>query len=1046
MMYRAFLLLFVFSLTFSCKNDLSEKKVLDKQTLHAVKNSTIPEFWNDPHIFEYGREKSRTDFFPYESEIKSISDIPVNSKYQKTLNGFWRYQYYPGPDYVPAEIEKSESSNTWLEMSFPACIELKGFGKPIFKYFDLPFKANYPNVPRDSNSVMVLKRNIDIPEDWKSRDIFALFEGISSAYFLYVNGQLVGYNEDSKAMSEFLLNPYLKENQNQLTLVLYRWSDASYFESSNKWHLTGINRDAYLISRPKFRIRDFYAKTNFQGNSASINLELNLQNNTSQVINNHNLQIKIFKDSSQEIFEKNISLNGLKTKDILKIVNGSISNIQPWSDEIPKLYDLRIILSDSSGNCLEAIQYKIGFNSIQFHNGVMLVNNQKIKIKGVSCHEFHPLKGVILDVPWMENDADVLKLYNINAVRNNHYPFPSSWYKTMQKFGLFVLDESNLTTSVFSNQNISFPDDSICSAIYLQRVQNMFERNKNYCNIICWSLGYQLNQGASIMKAYKWIKTKDSKRPASWISSNQSYGDLVLNCGESLGPQKSKPTILYKMSTNKGNGLGGFSECWDEVKKNENIVGGFIEDFTDQTFYMKNKSGKLFFAYGGAFGETQSDSFLCVSGIMTSNKTPKPSAKVVSTVFNWFETKAIDINNGQFEIYNYHKFIKDTAFNYFWNISENGDIIKEGKIANFHLLPGAHKLVKIDYGPFDRKPGKEYTINITINKTSKFKGMFRFQLMAVDQFIFPRGKVPELDLNSYDKMKISTDSKLHFVQNNVYQFTIDRKNGNISSLKMKGIEMLKSPIRLIFSRAPIDNDIYSGKRADLLSWWKISDQIILESENIKALNDKVIKFSYSATIINKNDISLQAEYLIYASGDIALKMEIIKKSDTASIPPRIGWIFDIPSSFGSAKWYGRGPYDSYQDRKVGMLIGNFKSTVTEFNVPQVRPQEMANKSDVRWLSLSTYEGLQFLASGKEPIEANVLPFRYEKLFGEYKYGTDLSIDPSNCIIVGSAQPPLGDGIKNVKNLKQTVNTNVRIKFCESKSTNSEDIFNYSLPE
>lgn len=175
-------------------------------------------------------------------------------------------------------------------------------------------------------------------------------------------------------------------------------------------------------------------------------------------------------------------------------------------------------------------------------------------------------------------------------------------------------------------------------------------------------------------------------------------------------------------------------------------------------------------------------------------------------------------------------------------------------------------------------------------------------------------------------------------------------------------------------------------------------------------------------------------------------MEIIKKSDTASIPPRIGWIFDIPSSFGSAKWYGRGPYDSYQDRKVGMLIGNFKSTVTEFNVPQVRPQEMANKSDVRWLSLSTYEGLQFLASGKEPIEANVLPFRYEKLFGEYKYGTDLSIDPSNCIIVGSAQPPLGDGIKNVKNLKQTVNTNVRIKFCESKSTNSEDIFNYSLPE
>ncbi|MBK6353563.1 MAG: hypothetical protein IPF46_09180 [Saprospiraceae bacterium] len=1046
MIYRAIIIFLGLSIITSCKNDENQKKELDNKTPKAEKNSTIPEFWNDPNIFEFGREIARTDFHPFESELKSISDHAANSKYHKTLNGFWRYQYFAGPDFVPAQIEKLESTNTWLEMSFPACIELKGYGKPIFKYFDLPFKGNYPFVPRDSNSVMVLKRNIDIPTDWKNRDIFALFEGISSAYFLYVNGQLAGYNEDSKAMSEFLLNPFLKEEGNQITLVLYRWSDASYFESYNKWHLTGINRDAYLISRPKFRIRDFYAKTDFKGNNASLDLDIHLKNSTGRKINNYKLEIKLFKDSNQLIFDKILPLNDLNSEETFRNTKAYFSNIQPWSDEIPKLYDLRIILTDSLGVCTEAIQYKIGFNSIQYQKGVLLVNEQKIKIKGVSCHEFHPLNGAILDVPWMENDADVLKLYNINAVRNNHYPFPISWYKIMQKFGLYILDESNLTASVFSKQNIPFPDDSICSAIYLQRVQNMFERNKNYCNIICWSLGYQLNQTPSITKAYEWIKSKDKKRPASWISLNQNFGDVTFNTGENLNIKKNKPVILYSMSANKGNGLGGFNECWDRVKKNENIAGGFIEDFTDQTFYMKNKSGKLFFAYGGSFGETQSDSFLCVSGIMTSNKTPKPSSKVVSTVFNWFETKVIDIEKGQFDIYNNHKFIKDTIFSYFWNVSENGEIIKEGKIDKFHLLPGDHKAINIDYGPFDRAPGKEYTVNITINKTSKFKGMFRFQLMAVDQFIFPRIKGPNLNLNNFDNLKINSDTKHHVIENNTYNIKIDRNNGNIVSIKMKDKEMLKSTIKPIFSRAPTDNDIFFGKRAELSSWWLLSDQITVTAENLERINDKVIQFSFASKINFKNDLGLKVKYLIYASGDIELNMDVIAINDSTNLPPRLGWIFDIPSSFGTARWYGRGPYDSYQDRKVGMLIGNFKSTVTEFNVPQVRPQEMANKSDVRWLNLSTFDGIQFLATGKSPIDVNALPFKYERLYGQFKYGTDLPIDPSNCIILGSSQWPLGDGLQNNSKFKSILNANVRIKFCEAKTTNAEDIYNFSLPD
>ncbi|MDD1425790.1 hypothetical protein MEO94_15125 [Dolichospermum sp. ST_sed9] len=999
-------------LTSNCKQD-APKQSIEKIVESKPKNPcTLPNYWKDPTIMEYGREAPRSDFKPFETTGKAQSQSFQSSAYHRSLNGFWRYQYFSGPEYVPGDIEKSPININWLEKSFPSCIELSGIGKPIFKYYGLPFESNYPQVPLDSNTVLVLQRPLDISNQWKSRDVFAVFEGISSAYFVYVNGQLAGYNEDSRAVSEFNISPFLKDENNMISLIIFRWSDASYFESHNMWSMTGIYRNSYLLARPKLRIKDFYAKTDVKGNKGILDLDVQLKNNAGENYSDYQLQIQLFKDTTKEVFNKTIPIDISQQSEIKKNIVAQINDVEIWSDEHPDSYHLFIQLKNAQGETQEATVYLIGFNNIQYKSKSLLVNHKLLKIKGVVRHEFHPITGYVVDKEWMANDADLMKLNNINAVRNSHYPQDPMWYSIANQYGLYLMDEANLNTSSLLSINKDLSTDTSVSKIYLQRVKNMFERNKNYSNVLTWSLGYNCGLGDNVKQAYQWLKSRDSKRPVSVQSNMKSFGDLALVNSEDNISDLSKPVLYYRMSSNQGNGLGGLTTFWDQIKNNANIAGGFIEDWADQTFFMKTNKGKFYFGYGGNFSETNSDSFRCVNGLMTSNKTPKAALKIANNLFSPFTVRSIDLTKGLFEIRNDHLENHGDVFNYFWSVIENGDKIKEGKFENTIIAPGEKKVVQVDYNSFTRNPGSEYTILITINKKSLNNGMYRFMIVGLQQFILPRTAGKSINQSAFQKLKSTEENNSIHVSNNLYSIKIDKNKGLISSWICKNKELLVTPIKPHFYRAPTDNDIYLNHSKEINIWKTLGDQLTILSHTLETNHPNYISYTVKATIPAYIPIPIELTYRFYPSADVVLEMKLDQLDQLKNMPPRIGWIFEMPAVFGTVQWYGRGPLESYQDRKQGLNIGLYKSTASEFNIPAVRPQEMGNKSDVRWLSLKTFEGLYLMAIGQTEFEANVLPFNYTKLGAGYRHGIDILNDATNTVLLDYYQWPLGDGYSN----------------------------------
>lgn len=1003
-----------------------------------LKTMTLPDYWTNPLVMQWGREEVRADFKPVETEELAAANQLTGSTYFINLNGFWKYQFFTGPDHMPADIEKSSSYTSWLDMSMPGFAELKGMGKPIFKYHALPFKSDFPNVPTDSNSVLVLKKSFDIPKNWSDRNIYAVFEGVSTSYFLYINGKLVGYNEDTKAMSEFRIDSFLHQGLNDMTLILIRYTDGSYFESHNQWLMTGLNRSSYILGRPKTRIRDFYATTQLDSKKGILNLSAEIKNESEFARKNYSLECRLVDDANKTPVANSLSQFDIKESSSLSLNSSmNISSVKPWSDEVPSSYTLMLILKNNENKIVEVTSTKIGFTSVEFKNNLLL-NSKNVKIKGVACHEFHPINGNILDKTWIDNDMDVMVLHHINAIRTNHYPFESYWYQSALKYGLWIMDECNLNLTYLHQSGRDLSQDSSLAHIYLQRIKNTFEKNKNHGNIFVWSLGYNAGVGQNIQSAFNYIKRRDAKRPVVMLNNNSSFGDLELTDI----PNSNKAQLQYCLSSNLGNGLGQIDSKWKKISADNRFSGGFIEDFTDQCFYMKNKAGVLFFGYGGVFGETQSDSFLCNQGLLTSNKAPGPALKNLSSIFSNFSIDVIDAGKGNFRIKNNYRFFESDRINYFWVIDENSEKIKEGKFDKLSLKPGQIKEVHIPIETIERKPGKEYCLIIIIEKVVNHNGMFRFLTEKIEKTCLPVENSLPININSYADIKItSTETNLEFIIQDG-SLSVDKKSGLIYSWKHKNKEYLKSAITPMFHRAATDMDIYYKRLNELQIWKSMWSNAQLVDQKIDETHKKKIILNQKYTFSQSPGLECNLVYTILSSNDLLLDISLINNESEISLMPRLSWRFEMESGFGSVQWYGRGPYETYPDRKEGLEIGLYKNTVTEMNVPHIRPQEMSNKADVRWAEASSFTGERLLMIGSPILDLKALPFPNEDLEGKHKYGVDLKASANNYFIIGKELWSMDDfKIKDKIIAKaNSVQCKLRLKVYQSNNTQAFEYF------
>ncbi|RZL45942.1 MAG: glycoside hydrolase family 2, partial [Pedobacter sp.] len=672
-----------------------------------------------PEIVSVNRLPMRASAYAFESRTLAEKRKKENSAYFISLNGQWKFNWVKDPRQRPTDffLAKFDDSK-WDNFRVPANWETNGCGTPI--YVNQPYefagrqltgaRMNPPfDIPVDNNPVGSYRKKITIPENWNGRQIFINLGAVKSAFFIWVNGKKVGYSEDSKLAAEFDITKYVKTGENLIALQVYRWSDGSYLECQDMWRISGIERDVYLFSTPKLNIVDFktIATLDQTYTKGLLSASVKVNNYKIDQRTNHS-KADSFYVSLDLVDAKNNSIYKADSK--LATVLGNfkqtisfstqIDQIKNWSAEVPYLYTLYITLKDKNEKVIEVIPQRIGFRSIEIKGSDFLVNGKRVFLKGVNRHEHNATQGHTLTHADMEKDMEMMKKLNVNAVRHSHYPPDPYWMQLCDEYGLYVIDEANIEShGRYYSLETSFANDKEWRVPHLERVQRMYERDKNHPSIVTWSLGNEAGNGVNFYEAYEWLKKVDI-RPVQYERAENDYNtDIIV-------PQYPSPNYLPKYSTSKntrpfimseyahimGNSLGNFKEYWDAIENNPKLQGGFVWEWIDQAIDTV-KNGKRIMAYGGDFplsgpvDENFSDNNFCVKGVVTAYRGMTPMAvelkkvhQFIKTTFNG--TNQINVNNSYF-----FKDISNVQLN--WELVENGKVIQTGLITNLNVAPRA---------------------------------------------------------------------------------------------------------------------------------------------------------------------------------------------------------------------------------------------------------------------------------------------------------------------------------------------------------------------
>ncbi|WP_299525646.1 glycoside hydrolase family 2 TIM barrel-domain containing protein [uncultured Lutibacter sp.] len=937
--------------------------------------------WENPEVFGVNKEAPRAYFIPYLSDEDVIIDNVENSPFYTSLNGEWDFNMVSKPDDRPYYFFKEDyDTSDWKKIKVPANWELEGFDVPIYTNVKYPHEKTPPKIQDHYNPVGSYRTYFNIENSDLEKEVFLHFGAVSSAMYIWVNGEKVGYSQGSKTPAEFNITKYLKKGENLLAVEVYRWSDGSYLEDQDFWRLSGITRDVYLLNREKTRINDFWSQANLVNNynDGIFKLDVNIES----TINGNYIVETVLLDADKNEFyanEQNVSLiDNNATINFEK----EILNPKKWNAENPYLYNLIIRLKNENGEVIEAVGSEVGFRSVEIKSGQLLINGKAIYLKGVNLHEHHDRNGHYMDEETMLKDIKTMKMFNINAVRTSHYPQPELFYKLCNKYGLYLVDEANIESHGMgaSHQGIF---DTIQHVAYrpewekahMDRIKSVVERDKNHPSVIIWSMGNECGNGPVFFEAYEWIKNKDQSRFVMFEQAGlESNTDIVgpmyasINTIQDYAQTYSdRPLILCEYAHAMGNSVGNFKEYWDMMKEYPVLQGGFIWDWVDQGLVKTSEEGEDYWAYGGDFGpkDVPSDGNFCLNGLVNPDRVPKPALYEVKKVHQNILFTTIDLASGKVQISNEFDFTNLNAFNFNWELISDGEIIATGNFNKIDIEPSNTKIIEIAYPIFETS--KE--VILTISATTKFENNLvpKNHEVAWEQFIVSE-KNSKIDLNSETKIVINTSEKTVDLSSKNCKIIFDKSTGIMTKLSFgNGKNLIKEANGFTpnFWRAPTDNDFGNDLHKRCAEWRYVTKNRTLASINTKmnGANAEVTTVYNLNNDTGKNIAVFTSKYTINGDGEILVENELVKTKNNLSETPRIGLNIELLGEYNQISWYGRGPFESYWDRKTGAKIGTYTGKVAHQYWAYIRPQENGNKTDTRWVSLTNKDGEGIIIKG-----------------------------------------------------------------------------------
>ena len=966
--------------------------------------STEAPDWENPQVIGRNKEPGHNTLVPYPNTRTALKCERQASKFYKSLNGKWKFNWVNKPSDRPVDFFRPRYDvSKWDEIPVPSNWQMHGYGQPIYLNMRYPFPVNPPYIPHDYNPVGSYRTEFRIPRGWKDRQVFLHFDGIKSASYIWVNGRKVGYSQDSMLPAEFNVTKYLKAGSNTLAVEVYRWSDGSYLEDQDMWRLSGIYRNVYLFSTPQVHIRDFAVRTDLDDSytDASLMVRPRITNYTNQDLKGWNVEAQLYDAEAEPILSEALSRSASsivgerypqRGNVPFGLLKATVENPRKWSAETPYLYTLLITLKDSDGKVVEIESCRVGFREVEIKDGQLFVNGQSIKLFGVNRHEHDPDHGRAIPVSRMLQDIKLLKTHNLNAVRTSHYPDDPTWYDLCDEYGIYLIDEANLETHGVGG---FFSNEPAWNTAFMERAIRMVERDKNHPSVIIWSLGNESGCGPNHSAMAEWMHYYDPTRPVHYEGAaarphDPDYVDMISRMYSQIpeiirlatDPDDNRPMVLCEYAHAMGNSVGNLKEYWEAIRSHKRLIGGFIWDWADQGLRKTGADGKEFWAYGGDYGDNPNDGNFCCNGLVQPDRRPNPSLIEVKKVYQRISVAPVEASSVR--ISNEYDFTNLDFIDILWELTEDGKTIQKGKLPKLSLAPGKDKQTNIPFEPFEKanlQPGAEYLMKISFALANDAPWAAKGHVVAWEQFEVPfdTPQAPSADIAAMPPLKLQDTPEALKITGRDFELLISKSSGAIDSLKFDGKELIAGPLVPNFWRVPIDNDNGNGMPRRLGIWRRAGQDRKFNKVTAQQNSLNVIHITSETSLSVGENWKYKSTYTVFGSGDIIVSGSIEPGAELSAKLPRFGMQMAIPGEFSTMSWFGRGPNESYWDRKTGSAVGLYSGPVEENFHPYVRPQETGNKTDVRWLALTNKEGAGLLAVGMPLLSASAWPFTMEDL-------------------------------------------------------------------
>lgn len=942
----------------------------------ALGQSAVAPFdWENPAVIERNKQEPRASFFAFESAALAQQGIPDSSDRFMSLNGAWKFHYAPTPEERPMDFyESGYDASTWDDIPVPANWEVEGYGTPI--YVNHPYAFSFhqrpspPDIPDGDNPVGSYLRTFEVPEAWHDQQVIVHFGAVKSAFYLWVNGEAIGYSQGSKLPAEFDITAALKPGTNTLAVEVYRWSDGSYLECQDFWRISGIERDVYLYTQPAAHIRDFHVVADVDA-----------------AYTDGLLTVDVFweqgglKRAPEVTARLSHAEAPVACSWISEPIDGGtrLSTRVPdallWSAETPHLYELDLTLNDSKSRCIEAVRERIGFRKVEIRDKQLLVNGQPILIKGVNRHEHHLETGHVVSREAMLEDIRLMKAHNVNAVRTSHYPNDPYWYDLCDEYGLYVYDEANIESHGMGyNLDRTLGNNPDWLDAHMSRMQRMVERDRNHPSIIVWSMGNEAGNGYNFYQLYLWTKAEDSTRFVAYERAVHEWntdiiGDMYAHYNTleqyALDSTQTRPFILCEYAHAMGNSLGGFQEYWDLFRQYDILQGGFIWDFIDQGL-LAERDGQPFFAYGGDFGgpDVPSDHNFLNNGLVRADRVPQPHFEEAKYVMQPLQ---FVLDRDELVVRNEYFFRSADAYELHWSLLTDGHETETGTFGRAQVGPQQEMRFALPTWDADGRVHLNVSARLAVAEPLLPVG----HEVARAQFELQKGLAVERSAVAAGELRQQRNAGQWMVSGSWFVAAWDLSTGRLERYTVEGYDFITEGGRVNFWRAPVDNDYGAGTPELYAEWRDPLANAEPPTHTIRTGKNGTASIVFEYSLLG-GDARYTQQFTVHADGSIEVTNELravagepapdlnrwgapLAEGQHSNLY-RFGNRFTLDPSLTEADWYGRGPGETTTDRNATALVGRYQADVEDLFTLYARPQHNGLRTDVHEVTFTNAEG------------------------------------------------------------------------------------------